>query len=259
MTTTLRLDIDGSVAVLTLDRPEIRNALSDEAAITEIITAIDDAERDPAVTVLVMTGTDPAFSAGGNIKAMRDRAGMFGGPPAELIDSYRRTIHQIPCRLAATDLVTIAAVNGPAVGAGSHLALACDIRIASERATFTEAFVDLGLVAGDGGTWFLTRIVGRQRAAELSLTARTIDAGEALHIGLVLDTVAHEDLLPRTIALATDIAAKPPTAVRLTKRLLRQATRLDLDAFLELTAALQAAAHHTDEHREAIESRFRSS
>lgn len=217
----------------------------------ELISGFESAER-AGVTVLVIDAEGTAFSAGGNVKDMASGSGMFAGGPEQLNENYRRSIQRLTRTLAGTDLVTIAAVSGPAVGAGFDLALWCDLRLGSTDARFAHTFVDLGIVPGDGGAWLLPRVVGPQRAAELSFTARTIDAAEALDYGVLLEVVRPEDLSGRVSELAEIIAAKPAHSLRLTKRLLRHARTMDLDGFLDLTAALQAIAHSTDAHRSSV-------
>lgn len=202
------------------------------------------------MTVLVIDAEGPAFSAGGNVKDMATRSGMFAGDVEEIGEEYRRTIQSLTRRLASTDLVTIAAVAGPAVGAGFDLVLWCDIRIGSPAARFAHTFVDLGIIPGDGGAWLLPRVVGSQRAAELSFTGRMIDASEALEMGVLLEVV--DDVSARVEELATLIASKPSHSLRLTKRLLRHARTMELEPFLDLTAALQSIAHSTQSHHEAV-------
>jgi enoyl-CoA hydratase/carnithine racemase len=248
-----RYEKSGATAVLTLARPENRNAITGPEMLSEIISAIDDAENDSVVGVLVITGEGPAFSAGGNIKDMADRTGLFAGTAEEMTEGYRSTIQQLTRTVLSVDLATIAAVNGAAVGAGFDLVLGCDLRIGSTDARFAHTFVDLGIIPGDGGAWLLPRCIGWQRAAELAFTGRTVDAAEALDLGILLEVTTPEQLLPRARELADLIAAKPAHSVRLAKRLLRQARSMDLDGFLELSAALQAISHHTDAHHEAVE------
>ena len=184
---------------------------------------------------------------------MAQRTGMFEGDPEHLVESYRRTIQTLTTTVANTDLVTIAAVNGPAIGAGFDLVLGCDLRLGGTSARFGHTFVDLGILPGDGGAWLLPRVVGWQRAAELAFTARIIDAEEARDLGVLLEVVADSDLPTRAEELATTIAAKPAHSLRLTKRLLRHSRTMDLPGFLELTAALQAVAHSTEAHQSAVE------
>ncbi len=246
--------ISDGVAWLTLARPEVRNALTGDRMLEEILAAVQTAESDPVVTVLVVTGKGSAFSAGGDVREMHAREGMFDGSPEELTETYRNTIQRLTRAMAATDLATIAAVNGPAVGAGFDLAISCDLRIGSTEARFAHTFIDLGIIPGDGGAWLLPRVVGWQRAAELAFTARFVDAQEAVALGILIEAVTPERLQARTRELAELIASKPGHSVRLTKRLLRQARSMDLEGFLELSAALQAISHHTDAHLEAVES-----
>lgn len=245
-----KLDIRDGYAILTLNAPDKRNALTGEPMISELIAAF---EHPPGGTrVLIVTGAGTAFSAGGNVKEMAERTGMFGGHPDEIAETYRTSVQRLTRAVASTDVVTIAAVNGPAVGAGFDLALGCDLRFASTNAWFAHTFVDLGIIPGDGGLWLLTRIVGHQRAAEISFTGRRIEASEAVDLDVLLDVVEPDALLDRCAALAEMIAAKPAHSIRLTKRLLRHARSMDLDGFLELTAAVQALSHANPEHSEAM-------
>lgn len=247
-----RFSIADGVARLTLARPEIRNAITGPGMLSEVRAAFEEAEADPQVRVLVVDADGPAFSAGGNVRDMADRTGMFAGDPEALEQAYRAGIQRLTTTVAGVDVVTIAAVDGPAVGAGFDLVLGCDLRLGSERARFAHTFVDLGLLPGDGGAWLLPRAVGWQRAAELAFTARTVPADEAASMGILLEVVPHEELAGRVDRLAAAIAARPAHSVRLTKRLLRHARTTELPAFLDLTAALQAIAHSTDAHLEAV-------
>lgn len=246
----------GGVRLVTLNDHTNRNPISDPAMIEALLTALDQANRDDTVSVLVLTANGSAFSAGGDIKAMRDRTGLSGGTPMQVAQNYRRSIQQLPLALNAMDIPTIAAVNGPAIGAGCDLALMCDIRIASAKARFGETFVTLGIIPGDGGAWFLPRLVGLEKAAELILTGRIIDADEALRCGMVLKVVEPEALLDEALGLARAMAEKPRGALRLAKLLLRHSMTMGLPAFLDLSAAFQALAHHTDDHIKAIEAHF---
>ena len=227
--------------------------MTDERILHEIRDAFAEAEGDPIVTVLVIDAEGSAFSAGGNVKDMAQRSGMFEGDPEHIVESYRRTIQTLTTTLAATDLVTIAAVNGAAVGAGFDLVLGCDLRVGGASARFAHTFVDLGILPGDGGAWLLPRVVGWQRAAELAFTARMIDAEEARAMGVLLEVVPDSDLQGRVGELAASIGAKPAHSLRLTKRLFRHSRSMDLPGFLELTAALQAVAHATPAHHRAVE------
>jgi enoyl-CoA hydratase/carnithine racemase len=243
---------DSGVSIVTLNRPEVRNALTGEDMLEELLDAIHDAETDPEVGVLVLDAEGPAFSAGGDIKEMAAQKGLFGGNAATIIENYRDSIQQLTRFMATTDLITIAAVDGPAIGAGFDLVLGCDLRLGSSRARFAHTFIEMGIIPGDGGAWLLPRVVGWQRAAELALTARSVDAEEAVRIGILLEITPEEELESRSLELARAIASKPRPAVIMAKRLLRQSRSMDLDGFLELSAALQAAAHSTPEHLEAV-------
>jgi enoyl-CoA hydratase/carnithine racemase len=243
---------DDAVVTLTLNRPDERNALSTQAQWDEIVACCERVRRDPTVKVVILTGAGSAFSAGGNVKDMRDKKGISAGNPYTIMRGYQNGIQRIPLALHELDVPTIAAVNGPAIGAGCDLACMCDIRIASDKARFAESFVKLGIVPGDGGAWLVQRVIGYQRAAELTFTGDTIDAQTALSIGLVAQVVAHEALMEAARDLAARIAVNSGPALRMAKRLLRQAQTARLDESLEMAAAMQALAHHTPEHDAAV-------
>lgn len=254
VTAPVRVERTGDVVVWTIDNPEQRNPISDEATIEALETAVRDADRDHSIRVAILTGAGTAFSAGGNVKHMRDKAGMFGGSPADLRQGYRHGIQRIPKALYHCEIPTIAAVNGPAIGAGCDLALMCDMRIAATTATFAESFVRLGLIPGDGGAWLLPRAVGMARASQLAFTGSAIDAATALEWGMVNEVVEPDRLLETAHRLAAEIAVNPPHALRMTKRLLREGQQQSLESLLELSAAMQALTHHTSDHDEAVAS-----
>lgn len=249
----LLVERDGHVETWTLNRPDSRNPISDDDMVAAIVDAVDAANANPEVRVVILTGAGKAFSAGGDVKKMRDRAGMFGGKPHQIRNGYRYGIQQIPLALHRLDVPLIAAVNGPAVGAGCDLTAMADMRIASETAWFAESFVKLGIIPGDGGAWFLPRLVGPARAAEMTLTGDRVDAKTALEWGLVSRVVAPEDLMAEARALADRVAVNPPHAVRMAKKLLRESDGSSLSSLLELSAAMQPLAHHAPDHEEAIE------
>ncbi|NMG02225.1 enoyl-CoA hydratase-related protein [Azoarcus taiwanensis] len=251
-TTDSRLSLDGRVATLTLDRDDVRNALTGTALIDDIVNVAEWINRCDDVSVLVVTGAGAAFSAGGNIKDMANRGGDFAGDVAEVATRYRRGIQRIPLALQAVEVPIIAAVNGPAIGAGFDLANMADIRIASTRAKFGETFLNLGIIPGDGGAWFMQRLIGYQQAFELTLSGRIVGADEAKQLGIVLDVVEPDDLMNRAHQLATRFAAQPPKALRLTKRLMKMAQRMELKDFLDLCAAFQGMCHNEAEHLEAV-------
>lgn len=241
----------GAVLTLTLDRPDARNAYS-EAMVESLVRALDEAERDDQVRCLILTGAGPAFSAGGDLKRMLQHDGMFAGAPAELRRRYIDGIQRIPRRLALTDKPVIAAINGAAIGAGLDLACMCDLRIAARGAQLGSTFVKVGLVPGDGGAYLLARTIGFPRALELMLSARLVDTDEAERIGLVHRVVEAAELLPAAHALAEQLAALPPLALRLTKRAAYRSHDLGLEQALELAATYQGVAQNTADHAEAI-------
>jgi len=254
--TQILLEQRGAVRILTLNRPDSRNPITDPIMIEEILTALARVQADPATRVLIVTGAGSAFSAGGNVKDMQLRKGMFAGDPDQVRNNYRSGIQRIPLAMQRLDTPTIAAVNGAAIGAGCDLACMCDIRIAGEKARFGETFVAVGLIPGDGGAFFLPRIVGFAKALELTFTARVIDAEEALRIGLVNEVTAQDRLLERSLEVAASIARHPARVLRLAKRLLYQVQGKNLEDTLELSAAYQALCHHSPEHQAALEAFF---
>jgi len=249
-----RFVMEGHVATLTLDRHDVRNELTGTRMVDDIVGVVDWINASTDISALVLTGAGSAFSSGGNIKTMLAREGSFGGDVHAVQRKYRMGIQRIALAMHRLEVPAIAAINGPAIGAGLDLACMCDIRIASEKARMGETFLDVGIIPGDGGAWFLQRLIGYQQAAALTFTARVIDAAEALRIGLVLEVVPHDDLLPRAHAMAIVIAARPPQALRLAKRLLMAARKQELAEHLDLCAAFQGMCHNTQDHLEAVSS-----
>ncbi len=248
-----KLGLDGRIATLTLDRHDVRNELTGTRLAEEIATVCAWLNAHEAASVLILTGAGSAFCAGGNVKHMRSReAGSFAGDVYTVQNKYRAGIQRMALGLAALEIPSIAAVTGPAIGAGCDLATMCDVRLASEHASFAESFINLGIIPGDGGGWFLQRRVSYQRAAELTFSGRTIAAAEALSIGLVLEVLPAGELMARAREMATAFAAKPPRTVRMTKRLLTYARRMDLPDYLDLCALMQGMAHNTEDHEEAV-------
>ncbi len=237
---------------MTFQRDDVRNALTGTCIVDDIIKTVDWANINKDVSVLILTGGGSAFSSGGNVKNMAERKGVFSGTTLEIQEKYRRGIQQLPLAMNKAEVPLIAAVNGPAIGAGFDLACMCDLRLGSSKALVGETFINLGLIPGDGGAWFLQRLVGYQRAAELTLTGRLVGAREALALGLFLEVVEPEELISCAQKLATEMAAKPPQALRSTKRLLKLAQRTELPDFLDVCASVQGIAHHTDEHHAAV-------
>jgi enoyl-CoA hydratase/carnithine racemase len=245
----LAYEQSGAIVTLTMDAPESRNALTGNSAPQEFVDACARIAEDLSVRVVVLTGSGSVFSSGGNLKHMQS---LFDQPPSALRQWYRQGIQRLATALYNLEVPTIAAVNGPAVGAGCDLTCMCDIRIASETATFAESFVKVGLIPGDGGAWLLPRAVGASKAAEMSFTGDAIGAAEALACGLVSRVVPAERLMAEAMALAARIAANPGTGLRLTKRLLREGQHMRLESLLEMSAGFQAMAHKTAHHVEAV-------
>ena len=247
----LKSERDGAVLVLTMSQPATRNALTGNSAVDEFVRACADIARDPGIRVVVLTGEGPVFSSGGNVKDMqRYEAGNLS--PDAIREEYRNGIQRLPKALYNLDVPVICAVNGPAVGAGLDLTCMCDIRIASEKATFAESFVKVGIVPGDGGAWLLPRAVGMSRAAEMAFTGEALTAQEALACGLVSRVVPHDELMAAAMQLAARIAVNPGGVLRMTKRLLREGERSSLESLLELSAGYQAIAHMSADHHEAV-------
>lgn len=248
----LRQDKD-AIVTLTLNQPETRNPISELPMIEALLDALHEADADAATRVIILTGAGSAFSSGGNVKKMKQGLGLADAQAVRTRGNYRHGIQRIPLAFERLETPVIAAVNGPAIGAGCDLAMMCDIRIAGESAIFAESFVKLGLIPGDGGAWLLPRIVGQSKAFEMSLTGDLVKAPEALACGLVSQVVPDDQLLGATHELAERIAANPPHAVRMTKRLLKESRAASLPALLELSAAMQSLAHTTEEHAEAVD------
>ncbi|RMX06632.1 enoyl-CoA hydratase [Corticibacter populi] len=247
----LRYQQTGHVVTLTMDQPERRNPLTGNSAVQEFVAAIERIQHDASVRAVILTGAGTVFSAGGDIRAMQAQADPRV-EPLRIRQDYRDGIQRLPLALFNLEVPVIAAVNGPAIGAGLDLACMCDLRIASEQARFAESFVKLGIIPGDGGAWLLPRVIGMARAAELTFTAEIIDAQRALEWGLVSRVVPHDQLMAAAQELAARITAHPPQAMRMTKRLMREAMHTRLDTLLEMSAAFQALAHKTPEHAEAV-------
>lgn len=242
---------DGHLATLTLNRPEAANAYSEEM-IAGILAALDRAEADPAVRALIVTGAGKAFSAGGDLRAMHERSGMFAGDGVELRQAYIRGIQAITRRFARLEKPVIAALNGSAIGAGLGLALVCDIRICSDRAKLGSTFARVGLIPGDGSAFLLSRIVGFPKAVDLLLSCRVLDAAEAERISLVHRVVPADRVMDEARAYAAQLAALPPKAVQMTKSLLYRTVDSHLDAALELTSAMQGLVQTTEDHECAV-------
>lgn len=248
----IRRERHSAVEVWTLSRPDRLNALPDLEDGDAFFAACEAVNADKAVRCVVLTGEGRAFSAGGDLKAMRDRRDLFAGSGAEIRERYRRVVHRIVRALYGLEIPLVAAVNGPAMGLGCDIAGLADIRIASEAASFGVPFLKLGIVPGDGGAWLLPRNVGYARAAEMLFTARSIDAATAAEWGLVNRVVPAADLMDEAMRTAGAVAVHAPHGLRMAKALLRQGRDVNFDQMLEMTAAMQALAHLTADHAEGV-------
>lgn len=249
----LKIDRDGHVVTLTMNRPDSLNALGADGDGREFADACEAINEDIDLRCVVLTGAGKAFSAGGDVKAMRERSGNFAGGAVDLRNQYRSNIHRIARALHGLDVPLIAAVNGAAIGLGCDISCFADIRVASDRARFGVTFLKLGLIPGDGGSWLLPRVIGQSRAAELFFTGDLIDAATAAEWGLVSRVVPADALMDEAMALARRIAAMPPHALRLTKRLMRQGQSIGYDAALDLAASTQPLLHMTEDHMEGLD------
>jgi enoyl-CoA hydratase/carnithine racemase len=242
---------DGAIVTLTLNRLELRNPISDGDMVDALVAALEKLNGDFGVRAAILTGSGSTFSSGGNLKLLG--AAAADRSPVDTRRYYETGIQRIPRAFEALEVPIIAAVNGPAIGAGCDLACMCDIRIAAESARFAESFVKVGIVPGDGGAWLLQRIVGYSKACEMTFTGDSVDSRSALSCGLVSQVVPDEQLLPAARALAQRIAVNPPHALRMSKRLMQEARHSRLDTVLQLSAAMQSLAHTTQDHAEAVD------
>jgi 2-(1,2-epoxy-1,2-dihydrophenyl)acetyl-CoA isomerase len=241
----VRFETADQVATITLNRPQALNAF-DRAMKTELLARLRSVERDTSVRAVVLTGEGRAFCAGQDLRE------PFGGEHPTLADELRLRYNPVILAIVRLAKPVIAAVNGVAAGAGCSLALACDLRVATEGASFVLAFGRVGLVPDSGATWFLPRIVGQARAAELALLGDPVSAEEAARIGLVNRVVPAESLLDEARALASRLAEGSPLAMGLTKRALRYGAHASLEAALEHEAALQGIAGRSRDHEEGV-------
>jgi 2-(1,2-epoxy-1,2-dihydrophenyl)acetyl-CoA isomerase len=247
---TLLVERTGAVATITLNRPDARNAI-DLVMRRELAGALDEVEADEAARVLILTGAGGHFCAGGDVKSMRAKRSTAAEGRARV-----ELLNRMVLRLVDFPRPTIAMVDGFAVGAGTNLALCCDLVIASDRARFGELFNKIGLVPDGGGTWLLPRLVGMARAKELVYTGDVFDAAEAARLGLVNRVVPAAELARETRALAERIAAGPPAAQRLAKHMLNRAATTDLAAALDLEAYSQGLSTASDDHQEGLAAFF---
>jgi enoyl-CoA hydratase/carnithine racemase len=240
---------DKGIAILTLNRPDRYNAFTMEM-IHEWLGRLDEAQADPEVRALILTGAGKAFCAGGDAGRMSERAG--NNDPLEQKNFLWRHVHQVALTLERLDKPMLAAINGVARGAGLDMALMCDIRIMDETANVAESYINMGLIAGDGGTWYLPRLVGIDRALELMWSSRPVNAEEALRIGMVTEVAPEGQSLARAIEMAETFVTQPPEAVRMYKRAVYQGRNMPLETHLDMLSSHLAVLRGTAEHRERV-------
>jgi len=238
---------------LLLNRPDTRNALSIDV-IEDLVSGLNRANDDTSVSCVVISGAGKGFSSGGNLNEIKAMTTTQNMSEAELKAWYTDGIQRIPQTLHSVDIVTIAAVHGHAIGAGCDLAAMCDLRIAADTASFAESFLRVGIIPGDGGAWFLPRVVGMARAKEMLFTANPVSAEKALEWGLVSEVVCEDNLLSAAMAAAENIANLPPQALRQAKQLIRKSETLPLTESLDMAATMQAQLQQLNDHHEAIDS-----
>jgi 2-(1,2-epoxy-1,2-dihydrophenyl)acetyl-CoA isomerase len=248
MTEPLIFTVEEHIALLTLNRPDKRNAFTTQM-LDLWAEALTECQHRPDIRVVVVTGAGQAFCAGGDIEEMQQR---LSSPPLDH-KRFLESVHRVPLTLAAMDKPVIAAVNGAAMGAGMDMALACDIRFASINARFAASYVRMGLAPGDGGAYFLPRLVGVAKALELLWTGDAIDAEKAEQLGIVNRVLPEEELMPYTREFAARLARGPEVAIRLTKRAVYESQAIDLRTSLDLISSHMAVLMATDDHHEAVQ------
>jgi enoyl-CoA hydratase/carnithine racemase len=245
----LLYDVKDRIATLTLNRPERLNALGDTLR-EDLYDAVMKSAADPNVGALVITGAGRGFCSGGDVKSMSER--NQSGQVSELEEKLAPKRDRVVLAMRDCPKPVIAAVNGAAAGAGMNLALACDMRIASSAAKFSQAFVKRGLHPDWGGSWFLPRVVGTAKACELIFTGDTIDATEALRLGIVSTVVPPEELMAEAYKLARKITTGAPIAIQLAKRAIYHNQDVDLRAGLEFETFAQNVCKETEDSKEGV-------
>lgn len=246
MSDAIKVSTKDHIGTITFNRPESRNAFTLEM-LEECSGVLAGFRDDPDIRVIVLTGAGESFCSGGDVKKM----GRTTTVSQRKSDLWKR-MQSVPKMLATVDKPVIAMINGDAVGGGMDIALMCDIRVASHKARFSQAYVRLGLVPGDGGAFFLARLIGLGRALELLLTGDFVDAQKAEQLGMVNYCVRHEELEEKTYGIARKIAALPPLAVQTTKRLTYESFQNEMIVALELASSQAAIMSTTDDHKEAV-------
>ncbi len=245
------IDLSNHILTLTLNRPEASNAFH-LPMIEELVSTLDWADQNSDIRVIMITGAGKNFCAGGDIKAMADKKEMFAGESDELRRRYQHGIQRIPQMMEKIQKPVIAVVNGAAIGAGCDFAAMADMRLGCEFTKMGETFSKLALVPGDGGTYFLPRVVGYTKAMEMFLTGRIYNSDECKQMGLLNALVPAELLMNTARKMAESIAANSPIAVQMTKKALRISYLKDLQTSLDLLAAYQGITQRTEDHFEAL-------
>ncbi len=242
-------EVKGHIAVITLNRPEAKNAFSPEM-IRLWREYLEKAKQDDAIRAIIVTGNGDTFCSGGDIRDMAEGKLKSWDMKRFLWDG----VHRIVLTLEDLDKPVIAAINGAAMGAGMDMAIMCDLRVCSEKAKLAESYIMMGLVPGDGGAYFLPRVAGLPKALELLLTGDVINAEEALRLGIVNKVVSHDRLMSETMKLAEKIAARPPLAIRMTKRAVYQGLTNTLRSHLDYISSQISLLSETKDHQEAARS-----
>jgi enoyl-CoA hydratase/carnithine racemase len=242
-------EVKGHIALITLNRPEAKNAFSPEM-IRLWREYLEKAKEDDRVRVIVVTGKGDTFCSGGDIRDMAEGKLKSWDMKRFLWDG----VHRVVLTLEDLDKPVIAAINGAAMGAGMDMAIMCDIRVCSDKAKLAESYIMMGLIPGDGGAYFLPRLVGVSKALELLFTGEIISPEEALKLGIVNRVVTHDKLMDETVRLAEKIAAKPPLAIRMMKRAVYQGQTNTLRAHLDYISSQLSLLSETEDHIEAARS-----
>ncbi len=249
----LNVRLENNILTIGLDNQQYSNAFSDDM-ISSLIAVLDFANYAPEVRVIILTGEGKNFCAGGDIKAMQTKSGMFAGNSYELRERYAAGIQRIPLAIESLKKPIIAMVNGAAIGAGCDLAAMCDLRLCDHQSRFGETFSKLALVPGDGGPFFLARVIGYTKAMEMYLTGDLYSAQQALDMGLVYKVSKNGELLKDTMDLASKISKNSPVAIEFTKMAMKRALKDELQSHLNFVSLAQGITQRSEDHFSAIDS-----